>query len=139
LRASVGSTKPVPIPVIVRLKARDTIVEVWTGPTGRDLSARSTDVVRYSARAGESVPIERDGSEFGPISVVDLIARQAEGVRKSGTRASTLDLARYSSPETRHPSRENWIGPAVTVTLVRRVTCRPILKEGCSPDLCVLD
>jgi len=35
------------------------------------------DVVRYSARAGESVPIELDGSEHGLIAVVNLVARQA--------------------------------------------------------------
>jgi hypothetical protein len=36
-----------------------------------------TDVVRYTARAGESVPIELDGTEHGQVAVVDLIARQA--------------------------------------------------------------
>ena len=53
----------IPIYMIVRLKGPDTLIEVWTGPTGRGRVARYTDVVRYSARAGESVPIELDGSE----------------------------------------------------------------------------
>ena len=48
----------IPVYMIVRLKGADTVVEVWTGPTGRGRTARFTEVVRYSARAGESVPIE---------------------------------------------------------------------------------
>ena len=67
----------IPVYMIVRLKGPDTLIEVWTGPTGRGRSARYTDVVRYSARAGESVPIELDGSEHGQVAVVDLVARQA--------------------------------------------------------------
>jgi hypothetical protein len=49
---------------------------VWTGPTGRGGVARYTDLVRYSARAGESVPIELDGSEHGQVAVIDLVAGQ---------------------------------------------------------------
>ena len=67
----------IPIYMIVRLKGPDTLIEVWTGPTGRGRVARYTDVVRYTARAGESVPIELDGSEHGQVAVVDLVARQA--------------------------------------------------------------
>ena len=67
----------IPVYMIVRLKGPDTLIEVWTGPTGRGRSARYADVVRYTARAGESVPIELDGSEHGRVAVVDLIARQA--------------------------------------------------------------
>src|SRR5271157_5138051 len=46
----------IPIYLIVHLKGPDTLIEVWTGPTGRGRVAHYTDVVRYSARAGESVP-----------------------------------------------------------------------------------
>jgi Uma2 family endonuclease len=67
----------IPAYMMVRLKGPDTLIEVWTGPTGRGRSARYTDVIRYTARAGESVPIELDGSEHGQVAVVDLIARQA--------------------------------------------------------------
>ena len=67
----------IPVYMIVRLKGPDTLIEVWTVPTGRGRSARYTDVVRYNARAGESVPIELDGTEHGQVAVVDLIARQA--------------------------------------------------------------
>jgi Uma2 family endonuclease len=67
----------IPAYMIVRLKGPDTLVEVWTGPTGRGQSARYTDVIRYTARAGESVPIELDGSEHGRVPVLDLIAQQA--------------------------------------------------------------
>jgi Uma2 family endonuclease len=63
--------------MIVRLKGPDTLIEVWTGPTGRGGAARYTDVVRYSARAGESVPVELDGGVHGQVAVVDLVARQA--------------------------------------------------------------
>ena len=65
----------IPVYMIVRLKGPDTLVEVWTGPTGRGRAARYTEVVRYTARAGESVPIELDGSEHGRVAVADLIAR----------------------------------------------------------------
>ena len=34
-------------------------------------------VVRYTAQAGESVPIELDGTERGQVAVVDLVPRQA--------------------------------------------------------------
>jgi hypothetical protein len=67
----------IPVYVIVRLNGADTVVEVWTSPTGRGRTARFTDVVRYSARAGESVPIEVDGRECGQVAVVDLVARRA--------------------------------------------------------------
>ena len=67
----------IPAYMIVRLKGPDTLIEVWTGPSGRAAAARYTDVVRYSARAGESVPIELDGSERGQLSVADLVARQS--------------------------------------------------------------
>jgi Uma2 family endonuclease len=67
----------IPTYMIVRLKGPDTLVEVWTGPTGRGMAARYTDVIRYTARAGESVPIEIDGHEYGQIAVADLIARPA--------------------------------------------------------------
>ena len=67
----------VPTYIIVRLKGPDTVVEVWTGPAGRGLAARYTDVIRYTAPAGESVPIEIDGHEYGRIAVADLIARPA--------------------------------------------------------------
>jgi hypothetical protein len=64
----------IPTYMIVRLKGPDTLVEVWTVPTGRGGGARYTEVVRYTARAGESVPIELDGSEHGQVAVVDLFA-----------------------------------------------------------------
>lgn len=67
----------IPTYMIVRLKGPDTLVEVWTGPTGRGRTARYTDVIRYAARAGESVPVELDGGEHGRIAVSDLIARPA--------------------------------------------------------------
>ena len=63
--------------MIVRLKGPDTLIEVWTGPTGHGRVARYMEVVRYSARAGESVPIELDGSDHGQVAVVELVARQA--------------------------------------------------------------
>jgi Uma2 family endonuclease len=63
----------IPIYAIVRLKGADTIIEVWTGPTGRGPAARFTDVVRYSARAGESVPIELDGHLHGQFVVAELV------------------------------------------------------------------
>jgi Uma2 family endonuclease len=67
----------IPVHMIVRLEGPDTLVEVWTGPTGRGRAARYTEVVRYTARAGESVPVELDGSERGQVAVADLIARPA--------------------------------------------------------------
>jgi hypothetical protein len=67
----------IPVYMIVRLKGPDTLIEVWTVPTGRGRMARYTEVVRYAARAGESVPIELDGSEYGQVAVADLIARPA--------------------------------------------------------------
>ena len=63
--------------IIVRLKGADTVVEVWTSPTGRGLTARFTEVVRYSALAGESVPIEIDGQEYEQVAVADVVARRA--------------------------------------------------------------
>jgi len=65
----------IPIYLIVRLKGADTVVEVWTSPTGRGKAARYTDVVMYTAQAGESTPIELDGTRHGQIAVTDLIAR----------------------------------------------------------------
>jgi hypothetical protein len=65
----------IPIYIIVRLRGLDTILQLWTGPTGRGKSACYTDVVTYSARAGESVPIEFDGTRHGQIALIDLIAR----------------------------------------------------------------
>jgi Uma2 family endonuclease len=62
--------------MIVRLKGPDTLVEVWSRPTGRGKAARYIDVVRYSARAGESVPIEIDGNGYGQIAVSELIGPQ---------------------------------------------------------------
>ena len=67
----------IPVYIIVRPKGADTVVEVWTGPTGRGRTARFTEVVRYSARAGESVPIEIDGQEYGQVAVADVVARRA--------------------------------------------------------------
>jgi hypothetical protein len=67
----------IPVYVIVRLKGADTVVEVWTSPAGRGRTARFMEVVRYSARAGESVPIELDGRECGQVAVVDLVPRRA--------------------------------------------------------------
>jgi Putative restriction endonuclease len=67
----------IPIYIIVRLKGPDTFIEVWTGPTGRGVKARYTDVIRYSAQAGESVPVELEGLTLGHIAVADLVAPQA--------------------------------------------------------------
>jgi Uma2 family endonuclease len=66
----------IPVFTIVRLKGPDTVVEVWTEPAGRGRAAHYTDVVRYRALAGESVPIELDGSIVVQIAVCDLIVRQ---------------------------------------------------------------
>ena len=65
----------IPVYQIVRLRGADTVVEVWTNPAGRGKAARYMDVVVYSARAGESVPIELDGNRYGQITVSDLVAR----------------------------------------------------------------
>jgi hypothetical protein len=67
----------IPVYMIVHLKGPDTVIEVWTGPTGRGSVARYGDVIRHSARAAESIPIELDGSEHGQVAVVDLVAPQA--------------------------------------------------------------
>jgi hypothetical protein len=67
----------IPTYMIVCLKAADTRVEVWTGATGLGRIARYSDVVRYSAPAGESVPIEIDGVAYGQIAVADLVGRQS--------------------------------------------------------------
>jgi Uma2 family endonuclease len=66
----------IPNYMIVRLKGADTLVEVWTGPSGHGKTARYADVVRYSARAVESVPIEVDRTVRGQVAVVDLVARK---------------------------------------------------------------
>ncbi|MGC8643898.1 MAG: Uma2 family endonuclease [Isosphaeraceae bacterium] len=63
----------IPVYQIVRLRGADTVVEVWTNPTGRGKAARYNDVVVYSARAGESVPIDIDGSHFGQFAVSELL------------------------------------------------------------------
>ena len=68
----------IPIYMIVRLKGPDTLVEVWTCPAGRGVGARYCEVVRYTARAGESVPIELDGSEHGQVAVLDLLGKTEE-------------------------------------------------------------
>src|SRR5205823_6441067 len=65
----------IPAYVIVRLKGVDTVVEVWTAPTGRGRSARFSEVIRYSLQAGETVPIALDGRDHGQIAVADLVAR----------------------------------------------------------------
>jgi hypothetical protein len=64
----------IPVYVIVRLKGVDTVAEVWTSPSGKGNSARYSDVVKYTARAGESFPVELDGQAFGQVAVADLIA-----------------------------------------------------------------
>ena len=74
----------IPVYLIVRLKGPVTVVEVWAGPTGRGRTARFTEVIRYSAQAGESVPIELDGREYGQIAVADLVARRAADERDDG-------------------------------------------------------
>ena len=51
------------------------MIEAWTGPVGRGRLARYTDVFRYSALADGSVPIEIDGSEYGHVSVANLVAQ----------------------------------------------------------------
>ncbi len=65
----------IPVYMIVRLKGPDTLIEVWTEPAGHGGGARYMEVVRYTARAGESVPIELDGSEYGQVAVVDLVGK----------------------------------------------------------------
>jgi hypothetical protein len=66
----------IPVYVFVRLRGANTVIEVWTGPTGRGKLARYVDVVRYSARAAESVPIELDGNEHGQVALAELVARR---------------------------------------------------------------
>jgi Uma2 family endonuclease len=66
----------IPVYMIVRLKSADTLIEVWSGPSGRGKAARYAEVVRHSARAGESVPIELDGTECGRVAVASLVVRQ---------------------------------------------------------------
>lgn len=65
----------IPLYLIVPLRGADTVVHVWTSPTGRGKAARYTEVVSYSARADESAPIELDGIRHGQIAVNGLIAR----------------------------------------------------------------
>jgi hypothetical protein len=60
-----------------------TIDEVWTSPAGRGARARYTKVVRYTARAGESVPIELNGDEHGQVAVADLVGKREEGRQKT--------------------------------------------------------
>jgi hypothetical protein len=67
----------IPTYAIVRLKGPDTIVELWTGPTGRGRAGRFADVIPYTPPAHQSVPVEIDGQEYGRIAVADLVARQA--------------------------------------------------------------
>jgi hypothetical protein len=64
----------IPVYVIVRLRAANTVVEVWTNPAGKGKAARYMDVVRYTAQAGESFPVELDGQVLGHVAVADLIA-----------------------------------------------------------------
>ena len=66
----------IPIYMIVRLKGPDTHIEVWTGPTGRGRVARYADVVRDSAPGGESARIELEGTMYGEVAVLDLVAKQ---------------------------------------------------------------
>jgi hypothetical protein len=61
--------------MIVRLKGADTLIEAWTGPTGRCGGARYTEEVRYAARAGEAAPIELVGGEQGQFRVADLVGK----------------------------------------------------------------
>ncbi len=65
----------IPTYVIVHLKGPDTVVEVWTVPTGRGRAAHYAEVIRYRAAAGESVPIEIDGNIYGQFAVTDLVAK----------------------------------------------------------------
>jgi Putative restriction endonuclease len=62
----------IPVYQIFRLRGADTVVEVWTNPSGRGKGARYLDVVTYSAQASESVPIVIDGNPYGQIAVSDL-------------------------------------------------------------------
>lgn len=64
--------------MIVRLKGPDTVIEVWTELVGRGRSARYAEVIRYAARASESVPVVIDGVEIGKVAVADLIHRPVE-------------------------------------------------------------
>ncbi|HKM52451.1 MAG TPA: Uma2 family endonuclease [Isosphaeraceae bacterium] len=65
----------VPVYIIVRLKGSDTVLEIWTEPTGKDQSAPYSNSVSYSARAAELAPVEIEGSCLGHIAVADLVAR----------------------------------------------------------------
>ena len=87
----------IPIYMIVRLKGPDTFIEVWTGPAGRGVRARYADVIRYSARAGESVPVEIEGITLGQIAVTDLVAPQADAPEKKGTRVISRASRRSNS------------------------------------------
>jgi hypothetical protein len=65
----------IPVSIIVRLAGSDTVLEIWTEPTGKGQSARYSHSVSYSARAAELAPIEIDGNRYGQIAVADLVAR----------------------------------------------------------------
>lgn len=65
----------IPIYIIVRLAGSDTVLEIWTEPTGKGQSAQYANSVSYSARAAELAPIEIDGNHYGHIVVADLVAR----------------------------------------------------------------
>jgi hypothetical protein len=65
----------IPVYMIVQLKGPDTVLEIWTAPTGRGQSARYSNSMSYSARAAELAPIEIDGNRYGQIAVADLVAR----------------------------------------------------------------
>jgi hypothetical protein len=65
----------IPVFIIVRLAGSDTVLEIWTEPTGKGQSARYSNSVSYSARAAELAPIEIDGNRYGQIAVADLAAR----------------------------------------------------------------
>lgn len=49
------------------------VVEVWSSPKGRGQKTRYADAVRYTARAGESLPVELDGQIVRRIAVTDLV------------------------------------------------------------------
>ena len=65
----------IPVYIIVRLKGSETVLEIWTGPTGRGRSAQYSHSASYSARAAELAPVEIDGNCSGQITVADLVAR----------------------------------------------------------------
>ena len=66
----------IPIYIIVRLKGADTFIEVWTGPTGRSVRARYTDVIRYMHAPVNRFPSSSKGITLGQIAVTDLVAPQ---------------------------------------------------------------